>query len=80
MVIGLGAEFDQLDEIGSGLGAPEILANASEWIFQDNLSQRMEVRFPAARDLDFGLEKQIQFARERAFGPARASSCGLDTA
>jgi hypothetical protein len=39
MMIGFGAELDQLDEIRSGLRAAEVLPNAAERIFQDNLGQ-----------------------------------------
>ena len=63
-MIGFGAELDQLDEIGSGPGAAQILADAGERVLQRDFGERMQIRFPAARDLDFRFEKQIQFPSE----------------
>jgi hypothetical protein len=40
----------------------------------------MQVRFPAARDLDFGFEKQIQLSGKRTLGAAGALGRGLDAA
>jgi hypothetical protein len=38
----------------------------------------MEIRFPAARDLDFRFEKQIELARERTLRAPRSFRRGLD--
>ena len=40
----------------------------------------MQVTFPRGRKLDFTVEKQVESARKRAFGRARAFCDGLDPA
>ena len=80
VMIGFGAQLDQLDKVGRGLRSPEIFADAAEWILEHNFCQRMQIRFAAARDLDFGFEKQIQLTRKRTFRAARAFRGRLDAA
>src|SRR5947207_14394175 len=80
MVIRLGANLDQLDKIRGGLCSPEIFSNSAERIFQHDLSQGMEVRFPAAHDLNFRFEKEIEFAGERTFRAPGATRDGLNAA
>jgi hypothetical protein len=80
VMVGFRAKLDKLDEIGSRLSAAQGRTDPGEWVFQRNLGQRMEVLFPAPRDLNFGLEKQIEFAGKRALRPARALGRGLNAA
>ena len=80
VMIGLGAKLDELDKIRSGLGPPEIFANAAERIFQDDFCERMQVRFPAPRDLNFGFEKQIELSSEGALGASGTAGGSLDAA
>lgn len=80
VMIGLGADFDQLDKIRGGLRPPKIFTDAAKRIFQSNFRQRMQVRLPAPRDLYFHFEEEIQFAREWTLRAPSASSDGLDAA
>jgi hypothetical protein len=79
-MVAFGAKLDQLDEIGCGLGAQVSLANTGERISQNYFGQGVQVRFSTERNLDFGLEKQIQFASKRTLRAPRAPGHRLDTA
>jgi len=80
VVIRLGANLDELHEIRGGLCSPEIFANSAERIFQRDFRQRMQVCFPAARDLNFRFEKEIEFAGERTLRAPGAARDGLNAA
>ena len=79
-MVGLGADLDQLDEIGRGLRPPKILTDAAKRIFQHNFRQRMQVRLPAARDLYFRFEEQIQLSGEWTLRAPGAPRDRLDAA
>ena len=80
VMIGLRADFDQLDEVGGGLRPAKIFTDTAKRIFQRNFRQRMQIRPPATSDLDFSFKEQIQFAREGTLRAPGAPSDGLDTA
>src|SRR5262249_42425655 len=80
MMIPLGANLDQLNEISGGLGAKIVLSNAGKRIFEHNLDESMQCRSPARDDRDFGFEKEIEFSRKWSLGAARALGDRLDTA
>ena len=56
-MIPLGANLDQLDEIGGSLRAQILAANAGERIFQDDFGQRMQIGFAAPHDGNFSLKE-----------------------
>ena len=80
MMIRLGANLDQLNEVGRCLRAQMCFANTGKRIAQFYLGQGMQVRSAAASDLDFGLEKQVEFPREWTARAARSFCHGLDAA
>ena len=80
VVIGFGANLNQLDKIRSGLGAQIILANPAEGIFQRHFRKRVKVGFAATRNLDLHLKKQIELTGKRTFRPARTFRDCLDAA
>ena len=47
---------------------------------QHDFRQRVQIRFPAARDLDFRFEEQIELAGKRTFRAPGAPRDGLDAA
>ncbi len=57
IVIRLRAKLDQFDEIRGRLHARVTLADSGERISQRHFAQRMQIGFPAARDLDFRFEE-----------------------
>jgi hypothetical protein len=79
-MIGFRAKLDQLDEVGSGLGPPQIFANPAEWIPERDFSEGVQARFAAARDLDFRFEEQVELPGERTLRAARSSRRGLNAA
>ena len=80
VMVGLGAELDQLHEIGSGLGARKFLANSTEWIFQRHFRERVQIRFATARDLNFSFKEQIQLSGKPTFRATRAFRDSLNAA
>lgn len=80
VMIALGANLDQLDKIGRGLGAKIILPDTRERIAQRDFGKGMEIRLPTRHDGDVGFEKQIQLAGKRTFRAARAFGHGLNAA
>ena len=80
VMIGLCADFDQLDKIRGSLRPPKIFADTAKRILQRNFRQGMQVRLPAARDLDFCFEEEIQFTREWTFRAPGAPRDGLNAA
>ena len=79
VMIALGADFDQLDEVSRGLSAQIIAANSDERIFDDDLGQRVQSRFSAWDERNLRFEKQIELTRERRLCAASAFGDGLDT-
>ena len=80
MMIALGANLDQLHEVGRRLGAQVILANSSERIFENDFSERVQGRFSTRNNRDFSFKKKIELAGERRFGPARTLGHGVNAA
>src|SRR4051794_38720180 len=79
-MIALGAELDQFYEISGGLRAGVRSPDAAKRAPKRYLGERVKVRSPRTRDLDFGFEKQIELAGKRTFWPPRAFGNRLDTA
>ena len=80
VMIGFGANLNQLDKVRCRLGAQIIFANPAEGIFQRHFRKRVKIRFAAARDLDLHLKKQVKLAGKGTFRPARTFRDGLDAA
>ena len=80
VVITLGADFNQLDKVSSGLSAEIIFADAGERILEDDFGQGVQGRFAAGDDRDLRFEKKIELARERSFGATRAFGHSLNAA
>ena len=57
VMIALGANLNQLDKIGCGLGAEIILPDTRKRIAQRDFGKGMEIRLPARRNGDIGFEK-----------------------
>ncbi len=79
-MIALGANLDQLDKIGRGLGPKIIFTNSGEGISENDFSEGVQCRFSARHHRDFGLKKKIELARKRRFGATRAFGHCLDAA
>ena len=79
-MIALGANLDQLNKISGRLHAQIIRANTAESLTQNDLRERVQIRFTAWRDLNFSFEKQIQSAGKRTFGASRPFRDGLNAA
>ena len=80
VMIALGANFNQLDKIGRGLGTEIIFPDPRKGIAQRDFGKGMEIRLSARGNGDIGFEKQIQFAGKRTLGAARAFGHGLNAA
>ena len=78
VMVGLGADFDQFDEIGRGLSSAKIFADATKWVLERNFRQRVQVRLLAAGDLDFRLEEQIKLSSKGTFRAPGAARDRLD--
>ncbi len=76
IVIGLGADLDQLDEVGRDLHARVAGADAGEGIREHDFAQGVQIGFPAAHESDLGFVEEIELARERALRAARAFGHG----
>ena len=75
-MIALRANLDQLDKVRGRLGAQVILPDPAKRIAQDRLGQGVEIRFPAAFELNFRFEKQVELPRKNALRAARTSGAG----
>jgi hypothetical protein len=54
------------------------LPDAHEWLLQDNLRERVQMRAPAALQLDLGLKKKIQLAGKRTLRSPRSARHRFD--
>src|ERR1700693_4938789 len=59
VMIALGANLYQLEQVGSRLSAKIILPDAGERIFEDDFRQSVQGRFAAGDDRNFGFEEEI---------------------
>ena len=77
-VLGLGDQFDELDEIGGELGAEVIGAQAIEGAEEGGLAQGVEIAFAAGYVGDLCEEEEVELAGEGAAGAAGALCGGLE--
>ena len=80
VMIALGANLDQLDEICGRLSPNVILPNTGEGILEDDLSQGMQRRFAAGCDRYLGFKEEIELAGEWRLGATGAFGHGLNAA
>ena len=79
-MISLGADFDQLDEIGTRLHAQLIPTNSGERVIDDNLGQGVQIRPSTWDDGNVRFKKEIELSSKWRFGAARALGHGLNVA
>src|SRR5262249_45569658 len=77
-MLGLGADLDQLNKIRGCLRPQITLANSNKRVAQDHLSQSVQIRPPASRNLYLRGKEKIELARERTLRPARSFGHGLN--
>jgi hypothetical protein len=77
-VLGLGDEFDKLDEVGCQLGAHELGAQAVEWLDENGLAEGVEIAPPAGSPTDVIEEEEVELAGKGAPGTAGAFGHGLE--
>ena len=76
-VLGLGREFDQLDEVRRECDAAVVGAEPGACVAQVGLTERVQVAFCAACDGDVAVEKKIEHAGEAALRTQRSFHDGL---
>jgi hypothetical protein len=79
-MIALGANLNQLNKVRGSLRAQVIAPNSSEWIFQDDFCERVQIGFATPHDRNFSLKKQIEFSGKRTFLTACAFGHRLNAA
>ena len=79
-MLGLGDQFDELDEIGGKLGAEVIGAEPEEGLDEDGLAQGVEIAAAAGGVADIVQEEEVELAGKGAARAAGALCGGLEAA